>query len=288
MTLRIFTLVHGEPYLGWMEKCLVPSLMWPINRGAIRNAHVHLYTTVESSDRAVEILKRLELPIMVKHQPPEWAGQFLHSALLDCIYDAASDGDAIMIAPPDTIFGEQSVETLLALHKEPKIVIAAAPVRVNDDFLEEFNGEIIHHNAELVTMAWKYLHPTWSEANIALPKTNSFAGGVSWKKIGNKLYSVTHLLPTPFLCDVSPSDAEWFRRYGAPGSFDHIWPSKLVDEGRQRFIGSSDGAFMVEVTPKNQNIPVLYPQDTANPTNYIGSNRHNHINRNTVVIFRGA
>lgn len=288
MTLRIFTLVHGEPYLSWMEKGLVPSLLWPINRNAIRNAQICLYTTPESSDRAIEIMKRLELPIMVKNQSPEWAGQFLHNALLDCIYEAASEGDAILIAPPDTIFGEQSVETLMALHKEPKIVIAAAPVRVNDDFWDEFNGERAHPNAELVSMAWRHLHSTWANANIALPKTNSFAGGVSWKKIGDNLYSVTHLLPTPFLCDVAPSDAEWFRRYGAPGSFDHIWPAKLVNEGRQRFIGSSDGAFIVEVTMKDQNIPVLYPQDTANPTNYIGSNQHNHINRNVVAIFRGV
>lgn len=288
MTLRIFTLVHGEPYLTWMERGLVPSLMWGINRAAIRNAVIHLYTTEESGTRAVGILRRLELPIRVTYQTPEWAGAFLHNALLNCIYESASEGDAFLIAPPDTIFGDQSLETLVSLHKEPKIVISAAPVRVNDSFLDDFDGMKPMSNAKLCSMAWNHLHATWRDANIEMPKTNSFAGGVSWKKIGHKLYSVCHLLPTPFLCDVAPSDAEWFRRYGAPGSFDHLWPSKLTDEGRQRFIGSSDGAFIVEVTPKDANIPVRYPRDPNNPTNYIGHNQHNHVNRNTVVIFRGA
>jgi hypothetical protein len=142
-------------------------------------------------------------------------------------------------------------------------------------------------NSQLVSMAWKHLHPTWRDANIILPHTNSFVGGVSWKMIGDKLYAVTHLLPTPFLIQPHPSDGEWFRLYGGPGSFDHVWPAKLVDEGRQRLVASSDAAFAVELTMKHENIPPLYPLDPTNPSQYSGANKHNHINRNSVCVFRG-
>lgn len=287
MTLRIFTLVHGEPYITWMKNGLVKSLTWPTNHAAIRNAEWHIYTTDEDRERVIEIARAVDIPLKVNIIAAEWAGALLANTVRHCLMDAAVCSDSILICPPDTIFGDQSIETLVALAREPHLVISAAPVRVNQEFMEEFSGQRMP-NQELVSMAWKYLHQTWRDANIQLAHTNSFAGGVSWKKIGHGLYAVTHLLPTPFHITPMPSDAEWFRLYGSPGAIDHIWPSKLVDEGRQRFIASSDAAFMVEITMKDKNIPPLYPTDPHNPTNYIGQGKHNHVNRNTVCIFRAA
>lgn len=285
MTLRLFTLVHGEPYLTWMERGLLASLMWPKNRAALKWAHWHIYTTQSSQDRAVEIAKRLEIPIQVNIVPEAWSGELLAGAVRHLFMDCAKTGDQFLVAPPDTIFGEQSVETMLAIARTPKLVISVAPVRVNAEFMDTFSGAPLT-NAQLVGQAWRNLHRTWQEADMNLKFTNSFAGGVSWQKVAPDLYQVTHLLPTPFLVDPTPHDSEWFRQYGAPGSFDHLWPARVVDEGRQRFIASSDAAFAVEITEKDKNIPVLYPNDERNPTNYLGHQQHNHINRNTSVTFR--
>lgn len=286
MTMRLFTLVHGQPYLAWMRNGLLTSLMWPTNLAAIRNAVWHIYTSEESREETVDIVKDSGLSIVVHMVKPEWGGQLLANAIRECIMDCAAEGDSMLVCPPDTIFGEQSIETMVAVAREPKIIVSAPPVRVNQEFMEDFTGERIT-NAQLVSLAWKHLHATWRDANIQLSHTNSFAGGVSWKQIGHKLYSVTHLLPTPFLIQPAPSDGEWFRLYGTPGSWDHLWPAKLVDEGRQRLIASSDAAFCVEVTMKDTNIPPLYPTDPINPSLYVGSNKHNHVNRNTVCVFRG-
>lgn len=285
MTLRIFTLVSGEPYQTWMQNGLVESLSWPRNKSAIRHAQWHIYTTEESHDRVVEIARPLGLDIVVEIMRQDWAGAFLAHAINHCLRDCAEQGDQMLVCPPDTIFGEGTMETIMTMAREPKVVVSAVPVRVNQDFMDEFFSSP-YENSELVTLAWKHLHATWRDANIHLPRNNSFAGGVSWKKVGEKLVAVTHLLPTPFYVDPTPSDAEWFRQYGMPGAFDHLWPAKIVDEGRQRFIGSSDAAFAVEITESDKNIPVLYPVDPANPTNYLGNQKHNHVNRNTVCVFR--
>lgn len=288
MTFRLLTLACGEPYLTWMERGLVKSLMWPTNYAAVRNAEWHIYTTETMQERMTEILRPVGLPVVMHaiEEIPNGGGVMLASVMREFIMDCAAEGDTFLVCPPDTIFGDQSIETMVALAREPKTIVSVAPVRVEQEFMEEFTGERMT-NAPLVSLAWKYLHATWRDANIVLPHTNSFVGGVSWKQIGHQLYSVTHLLPTPFLIQPHPSDGEWFRLYGGPGSFDHIWPSKLVEEGRQRFVGSSDGAFAVEVTMKTENIPPLYPVDPAHPSQYSGSNKHNHFNRNTVVVFRG-
>lgn len=287
MTLRLFTLVHGEPYMTWMQQALVPSLSWPINRNAIRNAEWHIYTTEQSRDRVIEIARPLGLTMKICEMNPDWAGQFLASAVRQIIMEASSEGDQILMAPPDTIFGEGTLETFVALGRDPRVVISAPPVRVNQSFMSSFaEAEGPVFNETLVYMAWKHLHATWRDANITMPRNNSFIGGVSWKALSANVFAVTHLLPTPFYLGVAPSDGEWFRLYGTPGAYDHIWPAKLVDEGRQRLIGSSDAAFIVEITEADKNIPPLYPVNPSMNTEYSGQNKHNHVNRNTVCIFR--
>lgn len=286
MTLRLFTLVGGEQYQNWMRNGLAKSLSWPRNRNAIRHAEWHLYVTEESREPVLEIARPLGLEIHLETMRQEWAGAFLAQAINHCLRDSAEHGDTMIVCPPDTIFSEGTLETFISLAIEPKLIISFPPVRVLPSFMDEFSGEPAD-SASLVSLAWKHLHSTWRDANIKLPRTNSFAGGVSWRKISDKLITVTHLLPTPFYIDPHPSDAEWFRQFGYPGAFDHIWPAKLVEEGRQRYIGSSDAAFAVEITEHDKNIPVLYPVDPANPTTYLGNQKHNHINRNTVCVFRG-
>lgn len=269
-----------------MERGLAKCLQWPSNRAALKWAHWHIYTTEASKERATKIASAVGLPITMKIVDEEWAGTFLAKAVNEFVMDCARVGDRFLMAPPDTIFGEQTLDTLISIARVPKIIVSIPPVRVNQTFLDDFTGDVTN-NPQLVSLAWKHLHRTWTDADMQRRFTNSFAGGVSWHEITDGLYAVTHLLPTPYYIDPSPSDAEWFRVYGAPGAYDHLWPGKLVDEGRQRLIGSSDAGFAVELTMHDQNIPVLYPADPADPTTYIGNNKHNHVNRNTVAIFRG-
>jgi hypothetical protein len=286
MNLRLLTIVGGEPYLTWMRNGLVPSLLWEKNRSAIRHAQWHIYTPLALNDRVIDICHRVGLDIVMHEiEPITNGGITLAAVMREFIMDCAAEGDPFLVCPPDTIFGEQSLETIVAMSREPHSVVSVAPVRVNPTFMDGFDGEPMS-NARMVSRAWQHLHPTWRDANIRNPKINSFIGGVSWKQTADNLYSVTHLLPTPFLIHPHPSDSEWFRLYGGPGTFDHHWPAKIVDEGRQRFIGSSDGAFAVEITNENENLPPMYPTDPNNPSQYSCTNKHNHVNRNTVVIFR--
>lgn len=287
MTLRLFTLVDGLQYRQWMRDGLVKSLQWPANHSSVKNAEWNLYTTQESADEVIEIARPVGISLSIKIVEPQWAGQFLANAVNHCLRGCSEQGDQMLVCPPDTIFSDGSLATFMALAAEPKVVISSPPVRVVPSFFEGFTGEPMS-GANMVSLAWKNLHSTWRDANIKLPRNNSFAGGVSWRKVSENIFAVTHLLPTPFYIDPAPSDGEWFRQYGMPGAFDHLWPGKLVDEGRQRYVASSDAAFAVEITEDDKNLPVLYPVDPTNPTNYLGNQKHNHVNRNTVCVFRSA
>ena len=84
------------------------------------------------------------------------------------------------------------------------------------------------------------------------------------------------------------TDAKWFRDMNKFGSYDHSFPRRLVDEQRQRVIGSSDAAFVVELTPPRSNAPRLQPTDPSAPDRFNAAEAHHLANRNLVAIWRAA
>ncbi len=162
--------------------------------------------------------------------------------------------------------------------------VAVSHVRVKPTILKE--PDFAKSNAHLVAASWRNLHRTWTEAEIGRELTNSYIGGVSWRRIRDGLYAVSHRLPTIYLAQVDRSDVEWFENYKVVGAWDHAWPSKVAMEQRQRTIGSSDAAFIAEVTPEFSNIPHCQPRDPDQPDKYWSDKAHNFVNRNVAAIFR--
>jgi len=72
------------------------------------------------------------------------------------------------------------------------------------------------------------------------------------------------------------------------GNYDHAFGNRLVQEGRQRIIGSSDAAFMVELTPVGVSEGDLQKIDPEYPDNYWQDVPHIQINRNTMMIWRAG
>jgi hypothetical protein len=290
MKMRLFTLCWGEPYCSWFEDALAASLLWPSNNASVRehSQEWNIYTRDQDRDRLRATAERIGVPIQFHpFAVNNSSGETLQPALFDHMRNCLQDASAAFIAPPDTIFGEGSVAAICEVGRSPGICVAVPHVRVNAGALPAIAGRPMP-NAELVDFAFKNLHKTWADADAALPNTNSFLGGVSWRQLRKGVYAVTHRLPTCYLANIDASDVDWFSRQWETGTWDHTWPAKIVKEQRQRLIASSDAAFIVELTRENENIPPVAVTDPAAPDKFWRDLEHNYVNRNTVAIFRGV
>lgn len=300
--IRLFSAVWGDKHLDWFEKACVNSLAWPKNRAAIPlDSRWTLFSKKDDIKRAAEIASAilplaqidfLEMPQSVKGSSPEMGNVLLQGFLLT-MKRCLTDGAKLLMAPPDTIFGDGTIPTLLATGKEAHLCVAVAHPRVTPSIFSQFKPSREMSNAELVTAAWKHLHPSWTQAEAGLQQTNSFVGGVSWRKLAHNLVSVTHRLPTVYLADFVPSDLTFFQQPhdGLPPTFgvwDHGWPGHcLIPSQRQRIVGGSDAAFIVELTDEDKNVPPTLNGNPFEPDAFWRSEPHNAHNRQTCVIFRG-
>ena len=275
--LRLFTLVYGEKYLNWFEKTS-PSI-------GTQKAIWDIYTDPQSEKRAVEIASRLGMKIEVHSQVRTGnAGEELQKFLISHLDLCLKTNSDLLICPPDSIFGEESIQNMISIASaEPGICVSVPHVRANSDFLDTYSN--ILSNRELVKKAFEHLHKSWKDSEMTLKENNIWWSGTAWRRLDKGLYAVIHRLPTPYLVRPLPKDLEYFHGDERLGLWDHRWPEMLVKDQRQRVIGSSDGAFIVELTDPNVNHPPLKSLDFS-PDRYRGNMLHHQVNRNMVSIWR--
>ena len=297
LNLRIMTAVWGSNHADWFERACARSLSWERNRAAIKNATWTLFTKHEDVARVTAIahkvgVKRVEyveLPESVQGNSPNM-GAHLLNCLLHMMTTCLKDGSKLLMAPPDTIFSEGTIECLLNAGSQKGTCVAVPHPRVSPSIFGGIKDSPLS-GAKLVTLAMKHGHKAWSEAEIGHANQNSFIGGISWKILGPKLIGVCHRLPTVYLADFLPSDLVYFQqpRDGLEPTFgvwDHTWPTDLIAQQRQRVIGSSDAACILEVTKEDLNVPPAYPVDTTQPDAYWKNMPHNVINRQYLYVMR--
>jgi hypothetical protein len=310
--LRIYTTLWGQRYLDLFEKTILRSFSWPKNKEAILKEDYtwSFYTTKEDEDKITRMMtdsgftnlefRRIQVPILkpygdaqaiVGYKEEKIDGNHPHMGLvlLKCftteIEECLKQNAKLLLAPPDSIFGDGSIHGILACAKLDHTCVSVPHPRVVDSIFNELKPST---NSELVSQSFKHLHKTWEEANADLPMINSYVGGVQWQKIGEDLYRVNHRLPTPYLLHFKPHDLEFFNQQICFGTIDHIWPTNLFGEERIRYIGSSDIAFIVEVTARCQNIPPRYPTPPNEPDKFWRNAYHNQIYRQVFSVFRGV
>jgi hypothetical protein len=289
--LRIFTLVFRNVFLEMLEHCCANSLAWPRNIAALKSVDAtwHIYSREDERDRINGIVTRIGIPVEHHAIPDIHAiAEKLDTALLAELRAAVEGGSALLTAQPDIVFGDGTIETFIALAKENNEVCIAAPhPRVNAaEFIKEIGAAPIE-NSELVRLAFKHLHESWRTADLSLDKVSCWHGGVAWRRLGDKMYGVTARLPTAFLVRPREDDIAFFST-AKKGAWDHHWPTKLVNERRQRLIGSSDAAFVVELTEASSHPSVLRAKLPNKQDIYRHNNPHNEVNANTMAIWRSA
>lgn len=290
--LRVFTSVWGDQHIDWFKKYCLQSLSWPKNRDCLDGA-TWTFLTLEDDVPKIEAalkesgiqIENINFMLLPKNFNPHQAGSLINEGLLIEMQNCIMYNTKMLLAPPDTIFGNGSIRSMLEVARQRDSVVFAVHARVNPTI--EATTEM--SNAKLVTAAFKNLHKTWSEAvDGGREKVNSYIGGVSWKWVGDGLYAVTHRLPTPYVFNWTPEDIVYFKNQLHWGTIDHSWPHEcLVHTERMRVIGSSDAAFMVEITPENENIPPVAAYHENEPDLFWRNLSHNKVNRMFSVILRG-
>lgn len=276
MSLRLYTVAYGDKYLDWFKRGLLPSLYFSKNRLALENANttwVLITDKEEAFHRAQELFPNIKIECYLPRRPE----QDIQSEIENCLRTKSP----FLMAPPDTIFSNGAIPTLIEAGRQPKTVVGMVHTRVNPSFLDAIPSMT---GAQLVSRAWEHLHRSWKWSEVK-EFTNSNVGGVSWKKLSSHLVQVQHRLPTPYLVNFKPSDLEYFR-HEQFSVWDHEWPTKLVNEERWRYIGSSDAAYAVEVTEERMNCAASEYTDPNEPDVFGRELSHNKLNRQVLAILR--
>ncbi len=174
--------------------------------------------------------------------------------------------------------------------------MAVAHPRVLPSILDEIDvlgatrGSL--ENSKLVTLSMEHMHDSWRMCEIGHPKNKSLIGGISWRRLsGTGMYAVQHRLPTHYLADFDENDWSFWYGQVSFGSWDHRWPAEnLIRQQRQRYVGSSDACYIIEVTDWDKNIPPDVDRGRVagvKEDTYASNHYHNGVNRQTSVIFRG-
>lgn len=300
--LRIFSVVWGDRHIDWFEKGLMTSMCWPRNEASIQHAVWMIFTMPSEMDRLKGIVSRvlptdqielIPLPGLLQGALPT-AASFLFRALMSGMHECLSDGSQFLMAPPDTIFSEGSIPALLETGESFGSCVAVAHPRVHPSILDSLaTAKAPISGAQMVSLSFQqeHLHRTWSDCEAGKQMVNSYVSGVSWRRLESNLIAVSHRLPTVYLANFVSEDLNYFMhpKRGQPqnfGNWDHQWPSELTNAGRQRVIGSSDAAFIVELTAPLDNIPPLRNANPFDPTAFCRQEPHNISNLNPLVIFR--
>lgn len=313
MKFHLYSALYGDHYINLFKRACFKSLNWPKNQAALKGSTWNIYTKKEHFPQFEEIFKDSVFNLqffeigesirvagcgMIPFAQCD-SGVVLLDGLRQQIYYSMKEKSKMLLAPPDTVFGDGTIPNLLKLGEGPGTCVSVAHPRVLPGILDEIeyasatSGAI--SNAKLVTMAFEHAHDAWKLADINHPENNSFIGGIAWKKLDENLWSVQHRLPTVYLASFNELDWDFFWSQVSWGGWDHRWPAEnLMRQERQRYAGSSDACFIAEITDWDKNVPPkvhqnvrTFVQSTDEKDLYGMHHYHNGINRQTNVIFRG-
>jgi hypothetical protein len=282
--MQILSHFWGEKHVEIFKNTALRSLTWPNNLAALKGSTWNIFTEEKFFNELSELIPN---NVSMFFRPTSELMEFIdpaQSAFMWQMRRCLELEEKLLIAPADLILGDGTVGNMLTIGQDKGSVVMVPHMRVLPEAMNEIARPT--SNAELVNLAFKYLHRSWVDAERGAPHNTSYHGGVEWERLGPNLYSVNHRLPAPYLIDFTKEDLDYFESAPTFNSLDHCWPGDvLVPRGRQRYVGSSDACFLIEPTEAESNIPNLL--DYAVPGGFCRNMAHNQMNSMVRAIFRG-
>jgi hypothetical protein len=293
-SLRIYTLVYGETHLRLFQTALARSLAWPQNKEELRNAHWHIFGRLEDTQRVYEIATQVLPCSQIELKPMRITAN--QTDPLACVMDVMRmcllEQVPMLMAPPDTIFGDGAVKALMTYGRHQGTCVSMCHPRVLPELTHHLTN-IPPTNPQFVRLALAHPHKSWVQSARGSPANGSRHGGIYWQSIDENTIAVQHRLPTIYLANFTDEDRKFFSRpqQNSPpqiGLWDWLWPSDLIRTERLRHIGSSDAAFACEVTESWKNVPQNLVVNPREPDAFFADGLHFKINRQYVSCFRRA
>jgi hypothetical protein len=298
--MKVFLPVWGNVHINLFKDALATSLKWPGNKRAVKGAEWIILTYGEFNEKAIkEIILSIDETARIDFQIcPDLMcagadkGPLLFNTLLYTIEKCLKDKETLLMATPDYIYGDGTIERMKKVAGD-KHAVSFAHMRVKKKALSLLDN--YETNASLTSLGFMHPHKTWTDSELTHSPGITFWGGISWQWIDYGLAAVTHYLPAPFMVNFVESDLGFFKaKHEFPNDkltfalWDHLFPTKLIQEGRLRYIGSSDAACMIEVTEDDANIPPVNPEGKTNADGYVKEQMlQNLILKQFVSVFRG-
>lgn len=289
MALKVFCPIWGQKHQKLLKDALLRSLFWEKNRPYIEDAE-WLITTDSAGglELATTNIQEHFPKASIKHFIyPELAdpnidrGMVLIKSVQKAVDICLKESTPMLMATPDFIYGNGTIETFVKVADEPGSCATIANIRVLPSILDQL-GDGDH----LASVGFKHLHRSWADS----PK-NLYRGGVKVKQIQEKMWAVEHFMPSPFYVNFVEEDKNYFREWheGKPpgyGYWDHVWTKHLLEDGRIKYIGSSDASVMCEVTDENMNVPPLNAAGDP-PNKFFRNHFHNNVFSQFTSILKG-
>lgn len=310
--LRVLTCVWGPKHVDLFIRGTLKSLAWPSNKEALDGSTWEIITSADDAPRIQTAVEHLfpNVQLAVKAIPPTIqmstgavdTSTVDHSLLIlmylqQTIKACLDTKSLFLLAPPDTIFSEHSVRNLIDMGSQEGTCVSVAHPRVLPGILDALTDTPMSSEQMVKEVFTNHLHQSWSHAELGHATQNSLVGGVLWSKLqGNTpdefLIRCQHRLPTVYVANFTPEDYAFFINQPSFGAYDHTWPGERhIRQERQRMVGSSDAAFICEVTDADKNIPPWNPQMgevVKNiPDAFFRDQLHNCTNRLFYSVFRG-
>jgi len=274
--LHIFTPVWGEHFTNLFKNALGRSLQWPKNAESVKNCTWTIFTDSERSKEhltkaALEIVPTAQLIFHINSrltEPNAPIGALKMQALLKAIRFCIDNKQPMLMSTPDFIWADGTIENMYTESYDSEgqnLCVSIAHMRALPSLLDPLAELSSFESQKLLYSALEHAHESWTRCEVGTDPNGIYHSGIAWRFVDRKsLITVQHQMPSPFLVHFTESDLKEFERWKgitppAFGEWDHNWPTKLIEEGRLRYIGSSDVAFMVEITEADKNVPPLNP-----------------------------
>jgi len=248
--------VWGEQHIDLFFKFTLPSLLEANNLPLVSiNKEVQFYFYTKDADvDVIETRMKMLAPsynftIVAESFFDDMARDMMSNYLIHMLDCCIKNNALLLIAQPDLIFSNGTVNNLVKLSDGKGVSIAVAHPRVS---FESFMSKkidiknISENSLDMVKAALTSQHNTLIHADET-SDINSTLMGISTKKMSNGL-AVIHNLPAPYLCSPIKDDLVFFKRRCEFNIVDKHWPNLLFRQSRLKIIGSSDLAFIMELT----------------------------------------
>lgn len=309
VSLDLSTLFWGEKHTEMFANVLIPSLCAPLNREALqkKNARLRVWCEEKNFSYVARIVQELGINLelnaadqFLEDLPTKYlndSGIMMNKMFMISAKKSHAAGVPTLQVPVDSYFGGESIANIIQAGEQPGTVVFVIHLRVKPSIRIDLPTKGSVGNARLVSLAVtdKHAHKCFTEAEFGGERINTEVGGIFWKKRPSGIYAVQHFLPTPYLINWTKQDIDFFCRENPPGHWppvygesDHLWPGVCVyPQERARVLGSSDDAFIVELTDEGSNVPPLQHYDRSFPDKFWRDSVHNKVNKMFCVTLRG-